>query len=126
VTLTLNGIATFSRGFSWSETPSVVRLWSQLNSKENPKTDFIIVRLREELHHAVDARIDGVMVIGDDPVDNLPEIAELPRLIGVPEKFNYLSDGDIIGFHPTSRRFRTLYRRISRHNSFLVTDRCNH
>ena len=29
-------------------------------------------------------------------------------------------------FHPQSGRFRTLYRRESRHNSFLVTDRCNH
>jgi hypothetical protein len=124
VTLTLHGIATFSRGFSASQTTSVVRLRSQLNSKGDPKTDFVIVRSREELQHAVDARIDGVMVISNDRV--LPEIAEFPRLIGVPEKFNYLSDGDIIGFHPTSKRFRTLYRRTSKHNSFLVTDRCNH
>ncbi len=32
----------------------------------------------------------------------------------------------IIGFHPLSRRVRTLYRQNSAHNSFLVTERCNH
>lgn len=126
VTLKLHGIATFSRGFSASETPSVVRLRSHLNSKENLKTDFVIVRSREELLNAGDARIDGVMVISDELVEGLSEIGELPRLIGIPEEFNYLAHGDIIGFHHTSKRFRTLYRRTSRHNSFLVTDRCNH
>jgi His-Xaa-Ser system radical SAM maturase HxsC len=44
----------------------------------------------------------------------------------VPSKFDYLADGDILGFHPHSKRFRTLYRRSSVHNSFLVTERCNH
>jgi His-Xaa-Ser system radical SAM maturase HxsC len=34
--------------------------------------------------------------------------------------------GDILGFHPGSKRFRTIYRRASAHNSFLVTERCNH
>jgi His-Xaa-Ser system radical SAM maturase HxsC len=66
------------------------------------------------------------MIISDDRLESFPEIAKLPRLISIPGKFDYLSDGDIIGFHPQSRRFRTLYRRASKHNSFLVTDRCNH
>jgi len=47
-------------------------------------------------------------------------------LIRVPAKFNYFGDGDIIGFQPDTGRFRTLYRRASKHNSILVTDRCNH
>ena len=41
-------------------------------------------------------------------------------------RFEYLGDGDIIGFDPRSRRLRVLYRRISKHNAFLVTERCNH
>ena len=73
-----------------------------------------------------DARLDGVMIVGDDHVEEVREIGELPRVIGVSSKFDYFADGDIIGFHPSSRRFRTLYRRVSGHNSFLVTDRCNH
>jgi His-Xaa-Ser system radical SAM maturase HxsC len=66
------------------------------------------------------------MIVSNDRVESFPEIAGLPRVISVSGKFDYLSDGDIIGFHPKSKRFRTLYRRTSGHNSFLVTDRCNH
>jgi His-Xaa-Ser system radical SAM maturase HxsC len=36
-----------------------------------------------------------------------------------------ISDGDIIGIRHGSKRFRTLFRRNSKHNSFLVTERCN-
>ena len=32
----------------------------------------------------------------------------------------------MIAFDPASRRFRVLFRRASKHNSFLVTERCNH
>ena len=70
--------------------------------------------------------LDAVMIVSNDRVESFPEIAGLPRVISVSGKFDYLSDGDIIGFHPKSKRFRTLYRRTSGHNSFLVTDRCNH
>src|SRR6202035_5677539 len=47
------------------------------------------------------------------------------RQIVVPEKYGYLGDGDVLGFDHASRKFRTLFRRNSRHNSFLVTERCN-
>lgn len=40
--------------------------------------------------------------------------------------FAYLGDGDIIRLDPGSRRLRVLYRRASKHNAFLVTERCNH
>jgi His-Xaa-Ser system radical SAM maturase HxsC len=41
-------------------------------------------------------------------------------------RFDYLSDGDVIALDPRSRRFRVLYRRESKNNTFLVTERCNH
>jgi His-Xaa-Ser system radical SAM maturase HxsC len=41
-------------------------------------------------------------------------------------RFEHLGDGDVIGLDPRSRRLRVLYRRISKHNAFLVTERCNH
>jgi His-Xaa-Ser system radical SAM maturase HxsC len=44
----------------------------------------------------------------------------------LPPQFGYLAEGDVLGFQTTSQRFRTLYRRASTHNSFLVTERCNH
>ena len=42
------------------------------------------------------------------------------------ERFDHLGDGDIVGLDPGSLRLRVLYRRASKHNSFLVTERCNH
>jgi len=93
---------------------------------ERLPTDFVIVRSREDLQHAVDAKLDGVVIISNDRLEGFPEAAKLSRVISVSQKFEYLSDGDIIGFHPESKRFRTLYRRRSGHNSFLVTDRCDH
>lgn len=126
MTLALHGIVNFSRGVSTSEPSMLVRLRTLDRSQKRLATDFVIVRSREELRCVADARLDGVMIVGDDHVEETPEIDELPRVIGVSSKFDYFADGDIIGFHPSSRRFRTLYRRVSGHNSFLVTDRCNH
>ena len=47
------------------------------------------------------------------------------RFIAVALKYDYLGDGDVLGFDHSSRKFRTLFRRNSAHNSFLVTERCN-
>jgi His-Xaa-Ser system radical SAM maturase HxsC len=43
----------------------------------------------------------------------------------LPPKFDYLAYGDVLGIWTDSGGIRTLYRRASRHNSFLVTERCN-
>ena len=45
--------------------------------------------------------------------------------IELPKELDYLRDGDVIRFEPSARRFRVLYRRISPHNNFLVTERCD-
>jgi His-Xaa-Ser system radical SAM maturase HxsC len=50
----------------------------------------------------------------------------IPITLRIGTDFGYLADGDIIGLDSRSLRFRVLYRRSSRHNSFLVTERCNH
>ena len=47
------------------------------------------------------------------------------RIICVSSKFSYLDVGDIVGIHSKSGKFRTLFRSNSRHNAFLVTERCN-
>jgi His-Xaa-Ser system radical SAM maturase HxsC len=43
----------------------------------------------------------------------------------LPDDQNYLGDGDVIRFDPSTTSLRCLYRKASRHNSFLVTERCN-
>jgi His-Xaa-Ser system radical SAM maturase HxsC len=45
--------------------------------------------------------------------------------VRVPAAIAELGAGDVVGIHPQSGRVRVLYRRSSRHNFFLVTERCN-
>ncbi|BDB44749.1 MULTISPECIES: hypothetical protein [Mycobacterium] len=45
--------------------------------------------------------------------------------VRLPAAFAELGDGDVLSIHPPSGRVRVLYRRSSRHNYFLVTERCN-
>ena len=51
---------------------------------------------------------------------------DFPRHLNLPAPFAYLRDGDIVGVQLRSRKVRVLYRHGSTHNSFLVTERCNH
>jgi His-Xaa-Ser system radical SAM maturase HxsC len=44
----------------------------------------------------------------------------------VPNEFAYLSDGDVLSIELQRPAVRVLYRRNSLHNSFLLTERCNH
>lgn len=43
----------------------------------------------------------------------------------LPEEFAEVADGDVVRVQPDGPRVRVLYRRASRHNFFLVTERCN-
>lgn len=45
--------------------------------------------------------------------------------VQLPALFAALGDGDVLGIYPQSGRVRVLYRQSSRHNFFLVTERCN-
>jgi His-Xaa-Ser system radical SAM maturase HxsC len=56
--------------------------------------------------------------------DARPEGMSLSYL-RLPEAFADLGEGDVVGVYPQSGRVRVLYRRSSRHNFFLVTERCN-
>src|SRR5580704_3709658 len=53
------------------------------------------------------------------------DFAGLDTLVCLAGRFGYLAAGDVIAFDPASRR-GVLFRRASKHNSFLVTERCNH
>lgn len=52
--------------------------------------------------------------------------SEFTLAVHLDPRFAYLSDGDVIALNSRSGRLRVLYRRSSMHNSFLVTERCNH
>jgi His-Xaa-Ser system radical SAM maturase HxsC len=44
----------------------------------------------------------------------------------VPDQLDYLADGDVLAVELQRPAVRVLYRRDSEHNSFLLTERCNH
>src|SRR5205807_9671142 len=44
----------------------------------------------------------------------------------VPDAMDYLADGDVLAIELQRPAVRVLYRRHSQHNSFLLTERCNH
>ena len=48
------------------------------------------------------------------------------RCIIVPDEMGYLDDGDVLAVELQRPAVRVLYRRNSRHNSVLLTERCNH
>lgn len=41
-------------------------------------------------------------------------------------ELSYLDEGDILRLNPLTGEYRTLFRRQSDHNTFLLTERCNH
>jgi His-Xaa-Ser system radical SAM maturase HxsC len=44
----------------------------------------------------------------------------------LPNDFSYLGEGDVLRLWTTDHDARVIYRRGSTHNSFLLTERCNH
>lgn len=58
-------------------------------------------------------------------VEKLPESLPPNDVFVLPDNQYFLDAGDIVRFDATKLRMRTLFRRKSKHNSFLVTERCN-
>jgi His-Xaa-Ser system radical SAM maturase HxsC len=122
--LSLNGIATATLGFDPAEPRQVLRLRSP-TSRPHESADVALVHRPDDLEAAASSGFARAFIVSDE-AETLSHRNSFARIIHVPSKFDYLAEGDILGFHPDSKRFRTLYRRSSAHNSFLVTDRCNH
>src|SRR6266404_1228358 len=55
-----------------------------------------------------------------------PAATSTAGLIIVPNELDYLGDGDVLAVELDRPAVRVLYRRNSQHNSFLLTERCNH
>src|SRR5262249_34568133 len=110
------------RGFDSHRPWQVLRLRLPDAAPSN-EADTALVRHSEDAAVAKASGFNSALVVGDGLSlgDDAPD-----NVIMLPDRFAYLSDGDVLGFQAANRRFRTLYRRASTHNSFLVTERCNH
>jgi His-Xaa-Ser system radical SAM maturase HxsC len=125
MTLQLFGTATHCVGLNDDSDRSVIRLRALENRAGETASDFAVVRTPAEFDRAKNANWKSVFFIGEERGECLLGPESAVRVISVPAQFDYLSDGDILGFRHGSKRFRTLFRRNSKHNSFLVTERCN-
>jgi hypothetical protein len=87
------------------------------------EADAAIVRDDADLSIARDQGFGTAIIVdpcsASDPID-------LGVVVHLDGRFGYLAAGDVIALDPESRLFRVLFRRASKHNSFLVTERCNH
>jgi His-Xaa-Ser system radical SAM maturase HxsC len=125
MTLPLYGTATLSAGFRPDKARSVVRLRSVNSTAERHAADFALAKTPDEVLRAIEADWPSIFVASDRSIKGRVPGSFGGRLIAVPLTYNYLADGDVLGFDHSSRKFRTLFRRKSAHNSFLVTERCN-
>ncbi len=125
MTLSLYGTAAQSAGFFTDSARSVIRLRSIENTADRHASDFALVKTPGQYQQAIKANWHSIFLISDG-LNGAPELDNSERrLVSVPLKYSYLDDGDVLGFDHSSRKFRTLFRRKSAHNSFLVTERCN-
>jgi His-Xaa-Ser system radical SAM maturase HxsC len=102
-----------------------MRLRSPSNSPIH-EADTALIRTTEDVDKAVASGFTAGLIVGDGLDAGRVSPNALRDLMVLPPQFGYLAEGDVLGFQAASQRFRTLYRRTSRHNSFLVTERCNH
>lgn len=61
-----------------------------------------------------------------DPSAVLTDFQSDAFAVQLPASLSYLATGDVISINLVSRQVSVLYRRSSPHNSFLLTERCNH
>lgn len=121
--LILSGQAIAVNGMARGPDRIVVRLRTQTDVRREPHIqDMALVRTADDATAARAAGFQAACVVGGN--ESLAD--GFDQHIRLPSGFDYLGDGDIIGLHPRSRKLRVVYRRSSRHNSFLVTERCNH
>ena len=115
MTLPLYGKASASVGFEPDKARSVIRVRSIESSAERHPSDFALVRTSDQLERAIAAKWRSAFIVSDRPVQR--EFAGFDgRLVAVASKYEYLQDGDVLGFDHLSGKFRTLFRRNSSHN----------
>ena len=118
--LVLNGKARAMHAPPGAANHRVLRLVSPSAAADRlGPSDAVLFAAGESGHTS--GHLPCAVVVGDAAAD-----ASADTKIHLGEEFSYLGEGDILGVHFDSGRLRTLYRRASRHNSFLTTERCNH
>ncbi len=122
--LALSGLAISVTGAAQSDRRMLIRLRSPDSGSASDKRDAALVRDRADVAAARSDGFKATVLLEDVWFPSADGSSEVVVRLGA--RFGYLGDGDIIGLDAGSRRLRVLYRRASKHNAFLVTERCNH
>lgn len=120
--LALSGIAAAMLGPQAGARRTLLRLRSPRSDGPVDARDAALIRDPADRTAARTAGFAQAVAIGGRAGDS-PSFAAEVRLS---DRFGYLADGDVFAIEGKSLRVRVLYRRASRHNAFLVTERCNH
>jgi His-Xaa-Ser system radical SAM maturase HxsC len=121
--LALSGQAISVSGMAGGRDRVVLRLRTAGGRREDRSVhDAVMIRGATDAAEARAGGFQTACLCGSDATVGIG----FPWCFSLPPPFGYLGDGDIIGLHPQSRKFRVLYRRASSHNAFLVTERCDH
>ena len=123
--LTLQGIPLGVRGFEEAKPSHLLRLRLPEN-KPLDGVDAALVRSTEEAQIALANKFECAVIVDGNAEGTAPLENVFSGAVTLPDNFGYLADGDILSLRPTQKRVRTLFRRQSKHNAFLVTERCNH
>jgi His-Xaa-Ser system radical SAM maturase HxsC len=121
--LALAGSAIEVSGATPHERRMVLRVRDPRRVSEIDDRDGALIRDEGDLLAARAQRFKTAVFLKASLPDNADGFKVTIRL---GERFDHLGDSDIVGLDPRSLRLRVLYRRASKHNSFLVTERCNH
>lgn len=123
IPLALSGSAVAVAGSAATGRRTVLRLRAATSGGPIDARDAALIRKSADRAAAHRAGFGKAVIIGGEKVEERPDFDMEFRLR---ERFGHLAEGDVLGIDGRSLRLRVLYRRASKHNAFLVTERCNH
>lgn len=106
-----------------SEIRRIIRL-VDVRGSASSGTDAALLESPDDIPLAI--KSGWKTLVCKDVVTAPPQSKAAACIVSLDASADYLRAGDVISLDPKRKRFRTLFRVESRHNSFLVTERCNH
>jgi sulfatase maturation enzyme AslB (radical SAM superfamily) len=121
--LPLQGVPLQVRGFEGVYPSHLLRLRRPFDEPSD-RVDVALVQSTEEADIALSNNFEGAVVVEVEGTNVFLDESRFSKVVTLPRSFGYLTEGDILSLRAS--RVRTLFRRKSKHNAFLITERCNH
>jgi His-Xaa-Ser system radical SAM maturase HxsC len=115
---------------------TLIDLAGRLKPLSQCSAEPIVARVTEDRAGPVQQRSSSALLVKEGPEQLPPGFAayllhanDRPAIPSntflLPMELRYLADGDVVRIDAQTRRLHTIYRKGSRSNSFLVTERCD-